>query len=94
MNTRVPFLRWKPLHFGLALLAIAIAVVVIVGLYHHPFKTILAIVVVTIAIIVAGTMNKFADDVEREKNLRNRPVGPDEVLSFSLEKEIKETKNK
>ncbi len=94
MNTRVPFLQWKSLHFWPTLLAIAVVVVIVVGLYYHPFKTIFAIVAVTIVIILAGIMNKTADNVEQAKNWRNRPVGPDEILSFSLEKEMREEKNK
>ena len=92
MNARVPFLQWKPLHFGLTLLTLVVIAGIIVGLYHHPIKTILFVVMVIIAIIVAGKINKAADDVERAKNWRNRPVGKDEILSFSLEKEMREKK--
>ncbi|MDO8572440.1 MAG: hypothetical protein Q7S11_01560 [bacterium] len=94
MNTRVPFLRWKPLHFGLALLTIAVTVGIIVGLIYYTLDTIVIVAVVIIGITMAGIVNKTNDNVERAKNWRNRPVVPDEVLSFGLEKEIDEEKNK
>ncbi len=88
MNTRVPFLRWKPLHFVLALLVVAVAAGIVIGLYHHPIKTILFVVMVIIAMIVAGKINKAADDLEQARNWRNKPIGLDKVLSFNLEKDL------
>lgn len=91
MNTRVPFLRWKPLHIGLALLTVAVAVGIIVGLTYHTFDTFIAVATVIIGVTMAGIINKTNDDVEQAKNWRN-PVPLDKVLSFSLEKEMREKK--
>ncbi len=93
MNTRVPFLRWKPLHFVLALLVITVAVGIIVGLIYHTFDTIVAILAIIIGVTMAGIINKTNDNVEQARN-RYQPPGPDKILSFSLEKEMREEKNK
>ena len=93
MNTRVPFLRWKPLHIGLALLTVAVAVGIIVGLTYHTFDTFIAVATVIIGVTMAGIINKTNDNVEQARN-RYQPPGPDKILSFSLEKEVKEEINK
>ena len=95
MNTRVPFLQWKkPLCVVLTLLVLAIVGGIIFGLLSsHPFETILVVAVVIIGMTMAGIINKTTDDLEQAQNW-SKPVGPDEVLSFSLEKEMREEKNK
>lgn len=89
MNTRVPFLRRKPLHFGLVILSIAVAAGVVAGLIYYTLDTIVVISVVITGVIMAGIINKTNDNVERARN-RYRPVGSDEVLSFGLEKKDKQ----
>ena len=91
MNTRVHFLRWKPLDFGLTLLAIVITMGIIVGLVYYTLNTIVVVVTVIIGVTIAGIWNGSTDNVERAKN-RHKPPGPNEILSFSLEKEVKEKK--
>lgn len=91
MNTRVPFLRWKPLHFGLSLLAITIVLGIVVGLIYRTADTIVVVATVIIGVTMAGIINKTNDNVEEARN-RHQPPGPDEILSFSLEKEIKKEK--
>lgn len=87
MNMRLPFLKWRPLEFGLVLLTLIVLGVIGFGLYYHTFKTILALLVVIIGVLIAGILNKTADDIERAKRA-HRPPGPNEILSFSLEKEM------
>ena len=64
---------------------------IVIGLVYQPLETIVVGVVVIIGIILVGIINKSTDDLEQAKNWRN-PVPLDKVLSFSLEKEMREKK--
>ena len=91
MNTRVPFLQRKSPRFWGTFIASIITCVIVIGLVYQPLETIVVGVVVIIGIILVGIINKSTDDLEQAKNWRN-PVPLDKVLSFSLEKEMREKK--
>lgn len=93
MRKRSPFSRKEFSRFGLIAVAVIAFGAVVTELYYHPLETIGAIVVVMAILSLVGILNKTADNVERARNWR-KPKGLNEVLSFSIEKEIKEANNR
>lgn len=93
MRKRSPFSRREFSSFGLIVLTVVTFGAVLVEWYYHPLETTVAIGTVIIGIIIFGIMNGSADNVARARNWR-KAVEPNEVLSFSIEKETGEVKEK
>jgi len=88
MNTRLPFLKWEPLNFLIILFLVIVVATIIASFYYNTLEPIFWLMVAIGGLWVVGIINQTTDQVEKAQNLR-KPVGPDEVLSFSLEKEEK-----
>ena len=89
MRKRSPFSRREFTSFGLMVLTAVAFGAVVTEWYYHPLETTMAVGVVIIGLIIFGILNNNADSIARAQNWRN-PVGPKGVLSFSIEKEMKE----
>lgn len=93
MNTRVSFLRWKPLDWIAILFLVMVVATIFTAIYYGTWEPVGILVVVFFGMLMMAIVNRTNDRVEKAKDSRS-PPGPDEVLSFSLEKEIEEEKNK